>query len=314
MKIAFLFPGQGSQTIGLLSSLAVHFPLIEQIFAKASAQLGYDIWELAQQGPSEKLNQTVHTQPILLTAGVALWELWKSQGGKLPVFLAGHSLGEYSAYTCAGTFNFEEAVSLVSKRGQYMQEAVKEGEGAMAAILGLTSKEVKEVCEQACQNEQVSPANYNMLKQIVISGHKTAVYRAMEIAKRKGARLSKIIPVSVPAHCHLMKPAAQRLASDLSNLTCTLPHIPILNNVNANFIKDVKMIQNSLVEQVYQPVRWVESMQWLIDQGIECFIECGPGQVLTGMLKRMVVSKPIKLFSLGEYETFQTALKMVSAS
>jgi [acyl-carrier-protein] S-malonyltransferase len=308
-KTAFLFPGQGSQCLSLLDSLASDFPLIESVFSKASSILGYDVWQLAQQGPLDQLNQTIYTQPILLTAGASLWELWQTEGGPLPDFLAGHSLGEYTAYTCAGSFSFEEAVALVAKRGRYMQEALAGEEGAMAVIVGLNDSQIISVCQQASQDEWVSPSNYNTSTQIVIAGHHDAVDRAIALSRQAGAKLARKIPVSIPAHCPLMQPATRHLAKALNELTCRLPSIPVINNVGAAVMTEAATIKQSLVEQLCQPVRWVESMQWLLEQGVECFIECGPGQVLTHLIKCIAPPSVIAI-SIGEYKSFQEALSL----
>jgi [acyl-carrier-protein] S-malonyltransferase len=306
-KIAFVFPGQGSQQLGMLSSLARYFPEIKSTFEEASSCLGYDMWELAQEGPIEQLNQTVYTQPVLLTASVALWRLWHAQLGRKPVFLAGHSLGEYTAYTCGGSLTFNSAISLVEKRGRYMQAAVPEGVGAMAAIVGLEHNKVEIICEKACEGDHVSAANYNMPGQVVISGHQTAITRAIHLAKQEGARLAKQIPVSVPAHCRLMKPAARALEEAFHQIHCVAPQIPVVNNVNAEVVKAPNIIKATLVEQLYKPVQWVKTIQWLLTQEVDCFIECGPGQILRGLIKRMVPNS-VTVLSIGEYEAFEHAL------
>lgn len=309
IKTAFVFPGQGAQQIGMLSSIAEHFPEIKQTFEQASDCLGYDMWQLAQQGPSIQLNQTMYTQPALLTASTALWRLWQSHSALKPDFLAGHSLGEYAAYTCGESLSFESAVSLVEKRGRYMQAAVPEGMGAMAAIIGLNHAEVAAVCAEAAAGGHVSPANYNLPNQVVISGHQTAVERAMHLAKEKGARLAKKIPVSVPAHCRLMQPAAENLEKAFAQITCTMPNIPVVNNVNAAIVKNPELIKTTLVEQLYQPVQWTKTIEWLLTQEVDCFIECGPGQVLSGLIKRMAPSSATVL-SIGEYAGFKKALML----
>lgn len=309
LKIAFVFPGQGSQVLGMLASLANHSPLIQERFKLASEVLGFDLWALSQTGPIEMLNQTALTQPVLLTAGVAIWDLWQSEKGMIPYYFAGHSLGEYTALTCAGSFDFIEAVTLVANRGLYMQEAVPKGEGAMAAILGLSDSQVSKICEQATSVGSVSPANYNTPGQIVISGHSASVDRAIALAKEQGAKLAKRIPVSVPAHCQLMKPAAQRLANDLGVLTCKIPKIPVVNNVSASIETSTQAIQHALIKQLYSPVLWVDTIQWLLQQGVNAFIECGPGRVLSGLIKRISPADTY-MTSIGEWPDFKKALGM----
>lgn len=247
---------------------------------------------MVQAGPDEQLNQTEHTQPALLAAGVAVWRVWEECNGVRPLLLAGHSLGEYTALVCAQTFNFTDAIKLVAERGRLMQEAVPTGIGAMAAIVGLADQQVYDICEQAAQNEIVAPANFNAIGQIVIAGHHAAVERAITLAKENGAKIAKLIPVSVPSHCDLMQPAAQKLSVYLNQLVCQAPNIPVINNVDVSSDGDVSTIKNALVRQLSNPVRWVETVQSLVKQGAELIIECGPGKVLAGLNKRIDPSIP----------------------
>jgi [acyl-carrier-protein] S-malonyltransferase len=296
---AMLFPGQGSQSLGMLSDLAPIYDVIQSSFKEASTALGYDLWQLVTEGPEEVLNQTVHTQPALLCAGVALWRVWQQYEAPAPHYLAGHSLGEYTALVCANAIDFKDAINLVALRGRFMQEAVKPGEGAMAAIVGLSNEEVEELCNQAAQGEVVSPANYNSLGQIVIAGHTAAVSRAIELAKEKGAKLAKLIPVSVPSHCALMKPAAERLAASLEKVSISKPQWPIIHNVDAKSHHDAASIRKALIQQLDHPVRWVETIQELAKNDCLQGIECGPGKVLAGLNKRIV----------GEFTTYSLATK-----
>ena len=287
MSLGFVFPGQGSQSIGMMNGLAQAYPQIQETFAQASQVLGYDLWQIVKAGPEEKLNSTDVTQPAMLSAGVATWRVWLAQGGATPAMMAGHSLGEYSALVCAGAIEFEDAVKLVAARGQYMQQAVPKGTGAMAAILGLEDTVVVAVCEEAAQNEIVQAVNFNSPGQVVVAGNKAAVERATEIAKQKGAKRAVILPVSVPSHCQLMKPAADRLAEDLRNIEIQTPKIKVINNVDVKSPDAADAIRDALARQLYQPVRWVEVVQTMISAGTTSIVECGPGKVLVGLNKRI---------------------------
>ena len=287
MKVAFVFPGQGSQRIGMLADMATMYPVVKATFAEASTVLGFDLWQLTQQGPETILNKTEFTQVALLTASVALWRIWQQQKGMQPVLLAGHSLGEYSALVCANALDFTVAVRLVQQRGQFMQQAVATNTGAMAAIIGLTATQVQHVCEQAADFGVVMPANFNSPEQIVIAGHIQAVQRASELAKMTGARRIVPLPVSVPSHCALMQPAADALASVLNDITVMPPQIACINNVAVAIEDQEETIKAALVKQLTSPVRWVETIEKMVAMGITHIIECGSGRVLTGLNKRI---------------------------
>ncbi|WP_241584757.1 ACP S-malonyltransferase [Rosenbergiella epipactidis] len=287
-QFAFVFPGQGSQTVGMLAELAAEQPIIEATYAQASEALGYDLWQLVQQGPAEELNKTWQTQPALLAASVALFRLWQQQGGAQPALLAGHSLGEYSALVCAGVIDFADAIRLVELRGKLMQEAVPEGTGAMQAIIGLDDAAIRQACEESAQGQVVSPVNFNSPGQVVIAGNKEAVERAGAACKAAGAKRALPLPVSVPSHCALMKPAAEKLAVALREITFSEPKISVVNNVDVKCETNAEAIREALVRQLYSPVRWTESVQYIAAQGVTQLVEVGPGKVLTGLTKRIV--------------------------
>ncbi len=288
MSLAMVFPGQGSQSIGMLTAYYEDNPQVKETFDEASAVLGYDLWEVVTSGPEEKLNSTDVTQPAMLAAGVAVWKLWNEKNGEQPVVMAGHSLGEYTALVCAGVIDFKDAIKLVSARGKYMQEAVPAGTGSMAAILGLDDDAVREVCSAATGAEQIVEAvNFNSPGQVVIAGHTDAVEKATVLAKEKGAKRAVILPVSVPSHCQLMKPAADKLAADLTSINFSEPTVPVLNNVDVNAENSADQIKQALVRQLYQPVRWVEIIKSMANQGVDRILECGPGKVLWGLNKRI---------------------------
>lgn len=286
-KIAFVFPGQGSQSIGMLGELAGEYPSVRQTFEEASDALGLDLWSLVSEGPESDLNQTQNTQPALLAAGVSVWRVWEQQGIASPVIMAGHSLGEYSALVSAGAIEFADGIRLVTERGRLMQEAVPEGTGAMAAILGLEDQAVIDVCAASAAGQVVEAVNFNSPGQVVIAGHKEAVARAVDAAKAAGARRAVELPVSVPSHCDLMRPAAEKLAEELKNIPVTAPAIPVLHNVSVSAESDPDMIRKRLVEQLYSPVRWVETILAMKQEGIGHIIEAGPGKVLTGLMRRI---------------------------
>ena len=287
-KIAVVFPGQGSQTLGMLADLAAAHPVVEETFAEASSALGYDLWQLVQQGPAEELNKTWQTQPALLAASVAIWRVWQQQNGAQPVLMAGHSLGEYSALVCAGVLDFKQAISLVELRGKLMQEAVPAGTGAMYAIIGLDNDAIAKACEESAQGQVVSPVNFNSPGQVVIAGNKEAVERAGAACKEAGAKRALPLPVSVPSHCALMKPAADKLAVALENVTFSAPQYSVVNNVDVKIETSPEAIRSALVRQLYSPVRWTESVEFMAAQGVEQLLEVGPSKVLTGLTKRIV--------------------------
>jgi [acyl-carrier-protein] S-malonyltransferase len=287
IKLAFIFPGQGSQAIGMLAELAADYPLVEQTFAEAADILGYDLWQLVQQGPESELNQTDRTQPAMLVAGVAVWRVWQSQSDIRPAQMAGHSLGEYTALVCSGALGFSDAVALVRDRGQYMQDAVATGEGAMAAILGLDDDTVRQACADAAEGGIVAAVNFNAPGQVVIAGQTQAVKRAMDAARAAGAKRVVELPVSVPSHCSLMQPAADTMAKRLADIHIDTPGIPVINNVDVASCNDAEAIRAALVRQLYSPVRWVETIQAMQNTGIDTIIECGPGKVLAGLNKRI---------------------------
>ncbi|MFB6324749.1 ACP S-malonyltransferase [Pantoea deleyi] len=287
-QFAFVFPGQGSQTVGMLTELAASYPLVEETFREASDALGYDLWQLVSQGPAEELNKTWQTQPALLAASVAIYRIWQQQGGEQPRLMAGHSLGEYSALVCAGVINFADAVKLVELRGKLMQEAVPEGTGAMQAIIGLDDAAIRKACEESAQGQVVSPVNFNSPGQVVIAGNKEAVERAGAACKAAGAKRALPLPVSVPSHCALMKPAADKLAVALESITFNAPAVPVINNVDVKAETDAAAIRHALVRQLYSPVRWTESVEAMAAQGVTQLLEMGPGKVLTGLTKRIV--------------------------
>lgn len=308
--IAFVFPGQGSQAVGMLAEIGAAESSIIQTFAEASDALGYDLWALCQEGPSEQLNQTDKTQPAILTASVALWRLWQERQGLQPALVAGHSLGEYSALVAAGALDLATAVRLVERRGQLMQQAVPAGTGGMAAILGLDDAEVQAACKEAAQGEVVSAVNYNAPGQVVIAGAAAAVERAIEACKIRGAKRAMPLPVSVPSHCELMRPAAERFAEDIAAAGLKTPQIPLVQNVTASAVADLAALQENLLAQLYSPVRWVESVQYLVDQGATALVECGPGRVLGGLNKRCV--KGVEALSLDTPDVFAAALAALS--
>ncbi|HEY7841896.1 MAG TPA: ACP S-malonyltransferase [Gammaproteobacteria bacterium] len=286
MSIAFLFPGQGSQSVGMLDAIA-DLDRVQETFTEASAAAGIDLWRLASEGPEAELNLTVNTQPALLAAEVAIWRVWRERGGAEPSVLAGHSLGEYSALVCAGAIDLEAAVRLVRNRGTYMQSAVPDGAGAMAAILGLDDGAVEEACAVAAQGEIVSAANFNCPGQVVIAGHAAAVKRAIAAAQEAGAKRAILLPVSVPSHCELMRPAAEALRRDLEAVRLREARIPVIQNVDAEPRRDAEGIRRSLVEQLCRPVQWVQCTRRMRSLGVDRAVECGPGKVLAGLVKRI---------------------------
>ena len=285
-SLAFVFPGQGSQSLGMLAEQGAQHKLILDTFSEASDALGYDLWALTQQGPEEQLNQTDKTQPAILTASVALWRLWLSESALRPAYVAGHSLGEYSALVAAGSLTLSDAVKLVERRGQLMQQAVPAGQGGMAAILGLDDAGVLAACAEAAQGDVVSAVNFNSPGQVVIAGSAAAVERAIEACKARGAKRALPLPVSVPSHCELMRPAAERFAESIEAIAWQAPQIKLVQNVSASAVADLDTLKRDLLEQLYKPVRWVESIQFLAAHGATRLVECGPGKVLAGLNKR----------------------------
>jgi [acyl-carrier-protein] S-malonyltransferase len=263
-------------------------PVVERTFLEANAILGVDLWSMVRDGPAEALNQTVNTQPVMLVAGVACWRAWQEKGGPMPAWFAGHSLGEYSALVAAESIRFEDALPLVGLRAQAMQEAVPEGTGGIAAIIGLDQAKVAEVCAEAAQGEVLEAANLNSPVQVVVAGHRSAVERGMALAKQKGAKITTMLPMSAPSHCSLMKPAAQRLREKLAAIDVRKPIVPVIHNRSVESYDDPQRIREALVEQLYHPVRWIEIVQYLGQKGVKRVVECGPGKVLTGLSKRIV--------------------------
>lgn len=306
MSFAFIFPGQGSQSLGMLNVLGETCPEVHATFAEASDALGYDLWALCQTGPETELNRTEKTQPALLAAGVAVWRAWQAAGGPAPALLAGHSLGEYTALVAAGTLDFAAAVKLVEFRGQAMQAAVPDGQGAMAAILGLDDADVVAACAEAAQGEVVSPVNYNSPGQVVIAGAAPAVARAIEACKARGAKRAVPLPVSVPSHCSLMQPAAEQLAERLAGVTVHAPQIPVLHNVDVRQHAEPDAIRTALVAQLHSPVRWVETVQALAAAGVRTLVEGGPGKVLAGLTRR--IDKELTALPVFDPETLAAAL------
>ena len=305
-QLAFVFPGQGSQSLGMLSELAQSTPVIEQAFAEASEGAGVDLWSIAQAGPEEQLNQTEFTQPALLAAGVAVWRLWNERGGARPAQLAGHSLGEYAALVAAGALSLADAARLVRLRGQLMQDAAPPGTGAMAAVLGAEDALVQEVCDSVSGKEVVVPANFNSPGQIVIGGHAEAVERALALLAERGVRKAVKLAVSVPSHTPLMREAANRLAEAMKDIDWQVPSLPVVQNVDAEVHDGIESIRDALVRQLYLPVQWTGCVQALAARGATRIYECGPGKVLSGLVKR--IDKSLEAQALGVPAEFDTAL------
>jgi [acyl-carrier-protein] S-malonyltransferase len=301
-----LFPGQGSQSVGMLAELAARSAIIRETFAEASDVLSYDLWKLASEGPAEQLDQTEQTQPAMLVGGVAVWRAWREAGGAMPTQMAGHSLGEYTALVCAGAMSFADAVGAVRYRAQLMQAAVPAGEGAMAAVLGLDDDAVRAVCAAASGGQVLEAVNFNAPGQVVIAGNRAAVERGVEAAKTRGAKLTKILPVSVPAHSSLMKPAAAKLLQRLDGIAIKSPAVPVLHNIDAQVRSDAAGIRQALANQLYGPVQWVKTIESVISTGTSTFLECGPGNVLTGLNRRIQRSAVAQ--SMNEPAAFDKAL------
>ncbi|MDH3948753.1 MAG: ACP S-malonyltransferase [Gammaproteobacteria bacterium] len=287
MSLAFIFPGQGSQSEGMLNTLAAEYAEVEATYREASDVLGYDLWDIVQNGPADKLNSTDITQPAMLAAGVAVWRVWQAKGGAQPVVLAGHSLGEYTALVCGGSLAFTDAIKLVAERGRLMQAAVPAGTGAMAAVLGLEDDAVRQACSDVAAGDVLEAVNFNSPGQVVVAGNKAAVERVVDLAKERGAKRALLLPVSVPSHCALMQPAAEQLATVLKDVAIQTPSIPVINNTDVASPSEPDAIRDALVRQLYSPVRWVETIQKMAADGVDRLVECGPGKVLVGLNKRI---------------------------
>jgi len=305
-NIAFVFSGQGSQKIGMLAEMATSNPLIKETFSEASKVLGYDLWELCQTGEQEKINQTEITQPLMLTSSVALWRVWQQKGGAQPAWMAGHSLGEWSALVCSGVVTFADAVNLVRNRGAFMQQAVPKGEGAMAAVLGLEDEKIIEICKQASDSGVVQAVNFNSPGQVVIAGQAKAVDKAIELLKAAGCKRAMPLPVSAPFHTSLMKPAAEKMAALINQTTFNIPKVPIVHNFNAQTETDVQKIKQLMIKQIDHPVLWVDCINTLAKNGVTITVECGPGSVLCGLSKR--INKSLESFALETPASMQVAL------
>ncbi len=310
MSFAIVFPGQGSQSVGMLADLAAAFPQVRETFEEASDAIGTDLWVLTQKGPAEDLNRTENTQPAMLSAGIAVWRVWQDQGGARPAMLAGHSLGEYSALVAAGVLAFADAVRLVRERGRLMQAAVPAGEGAMAAILGLDDDQVRAICAEAAQGEVAEAVNFNSPGQVVIAGHAAAIARAVEAAKVAGARRALLLDVSVPSHCALMQEAAVALREYIDGIAFAAPQIPVLHNVSVASAEHPDAIRELLAQQLHSPVRWVETVRAMAEQGVDALVEAGPGKVLTGLCKR--IDKQIAALPVYDGATLDKALEKIN--
>ncbi|HJS22210.1 MAG TPA: ACP S-malonyltransferase [Steroidobacteraceae bacterium] len=308
MAVAFVFPGQGSQSVGMLKSLADAEPTVTATFAEASKVLGYDLWQLSQAGPEDSLNSTERTQPAMLAAGVAVWRVWRKRGGPTPTVMSGHSLGEFTALVCADSLDFETAVELVSFRGRAMQEAVPVGQGAMAAVLGLEDDAVEAACREAARGEVVEAVNFNAPGQVVIAGHAAAVKRAIEACKTRGAKRAIDLPVSVPSHSSLMKPAAERLQERLERTEVRSPLVPEIYTVDVRKHGHPQGIRAALVQQLFSPVRWAETVRRIVASGVTHIVECGPGKVLTGLNRRVERRKEISVYALEDSATIDEAI------
>ncbi len=309
-NFGFVFPGQGSQSVGMLKELSEQYSVIKDTFAEASEVLGYDLFDLVMNGPAEELGKTYKTQPALLTASVALYRLWQEKTSLKPAVMAGHSLGEYSALVCAGVIDFKDAVKLVKLRGEFMQAAVPLGVGAMAAVIGLADDVVIKACAEASGSQVCSAVNFNSPGQVVIAGNKEAVEAASEALKAAGAKRVLPLPVSVPSHCALMKSAADELAKELAKVEFKAPSVPVINNVDVAKVEDAAAIKDALVRQLYSPVRWVETVQAASADGIKTMIEVGPGKVLAGLIKR--IDKEVNAISLNDAATLEASLAAVA--
>lgn len=312
MSYAMQFPGQGSQAVGMLEELAGQYPQVRDTFEEASAALGYDLWKLVSSGPEDDLNQTERTQPALLAAGVACWRVWSAKKAPSPAYMAGHSLGEYSALVCAESLDFADALRLVRRRGQLMQAAVPAGEGAMAAIIGLEDDAVRTLCADAAGSGVLEAVNFNAPGQVVIAGNTDSVKAGISLAEERGARMTKLLPVSVPSHCSLMSQAATELAKDLEEVEIRIPVVPVLHNLDARARDNAADIRAALVAQLHNPVLWVPSIQFLLQAGIASVIECGPGRVLAGLTRR--IDRSLKSGALHDSAGLSQALELVGVA
>lgn len=306
---AFVFPGQGSQSVGMLSALAQDFAIVRDTFAEASDILSYDLWTLVQEGPAERLNQTLHTQPAMLAAGVAIYRVWVEESGTQPDFLAGHSLGEYTALVCAESLAYQDALALVTDRARFMQEAVPEGMGGMVAVLGMADEDVVRLCKEQARDEVLEPANFNSPGQLVVAGHLGAVQRLADAAGSAGAKKVVILPVSIPSHCSLMQPAAERLAERLNSITFETPKVPVVNNVDVKVPSQPEQIRSALVRQLYSSVRWSDTIRYLARQGMSAVVELGPGRVLTGLTKR--IDRSLLAMAIDDPATLEQAMDKI---
>ncbi len=311
MKFNIVFPGQGSQSVGMLAELAEAFPRVTETFQEASDALDLDLWKMVQQGPAETLNLTHNTQPAMLAAGIAVWRVWREQGGAQPEWMAGHSLGEYAALVAAGSLEFADGIRLVAERGRLMQEAVPEGEGAMAAILGLNDDRVRELCAEAAASEVVEAVNFNSPGQVVVAGNRSAVERMVALAKAAGAKRAVPLPVSVPSHCALMKPAAEKLARYLEGVEIRSPAIPVIHNVTVAGATDPDEIRGLLAQQLHSPVRWAETVQLMAANGVQYIVEAGPGKVLAGLCRR--IDRSITGLALFDPASLEKVMETIDA-
>ncbi len=313
MNLAFVFPGQGAQSVGMMSAYGDH-AVVRDTFAEASAVLGMDLWQLAQHGPEDALDRTVVTQPLMLTAGVAVWRLWQTRNAPQPAWLAGHSLAEYSALVAGGALQFEDAVRLIQQRARLMQDAVPEGQGAMAAILGLDDADVAAACAEGAQGEALEPANFNSPGQVVIAGVRAAVERGIEAAKARGAKRAVMLAMSVPSHCSLLRGAADQLAEALAGIPVQTPAIPVIHNVDMQAHDQPDAIRSALVRQLYSPVQWSGSLRTLAERGVVHVAECGPGKVLAGLCRRIDARlQGTALHDAASLDTFEQMLQGAQA-
>lgn len=313
MSLAFVFPGQGSQSVGMLAALGATEPVVRETFAEASEVLGYDLWRLSQEGPEAELAATERTQPLMLAAGVATWRAWLAHGGARPAAMAGHSLGEYSALVCSGALDFRTAIDVVRYRGQVMQQAVPAGQGAMAAILGLDDADLEAACREAAEGEVVELVNFNAPGQVVIAGHATAVARAVDLAKARGAKRAVVLPISVPCHSSLLADAAERLAERLAAVEVRMPQVPAVYSYDVRTHASAAAIRPALREQLYRPVRWAETVRAMIAAGATTFVECGPGKVLASLNRRIERRPDLRTFALEDPASIEAALAACGA-